>query len=323
MAKRFSIPFRMASTCWRTDGRAGIRRVHVAVPTRCVDDPPDRRLEQLHLRETLRGAGPRDIAVIQDAWTIWAWNGRSVTDARDSAARGGGQSRRVGDLRRCLRSTPADQLGGPPGQLQNRAVEDEPAPQGDDRAARRCIRRRGSRRRGLPSIAQTTIGDIQTHFANHYRPNGTILGVAGQFEWESLKDTVGQLLGDWQPGPRPAIVEQPTTMKYAHIPYESSQTQIGIAYTSVPYRHPDYYQAWAGVGVLSGGMSARLFTEVRERARSASTRLPHVRVSRRVLLCRHHAGGRKDARRDGRRTDPPGQRIEPHGLMRLRRIKSA
>ena len=33
----------------------------------------------------------------------------------------------------------------------------------------------------------------------------------------------------------------------------------------MPYRHPDYFQAWGAVGVLSGGMSARLFTEVRER----------------------------------------------------------
>jgi predicted Zn-dependent peptidase len=32
----------------------------------------------------------------------------------------------------------------------------------------------------------------------------------------------------------------------------------------VPYSHPDYFDAWAGVGVLSGGMSSRLFTEVRE-----------------------------------------------------------
>src|SRR5205823_14701076 len=46
---------------------------------------------------------------------------------------------------------------------------------------------------------------------------------------------------------------------------DSNQTQIGIAYDSVPYRHADYFAAWGAVGVLSGGMSSRLFTEVRER----------------------------------------------------------
>ena len=49
------------------------------------------------------------------------------------------------------------------------------------------------------------------------------------------------------------------------MPHEGNQTQIGIAYDSVPYRHPDYFQAWGAVGVLSGGMSSRLFTEVREK----------------------------------------------------------
>jgi predicted Zn-dependent peptidase len=44
-----------------------------------------------------------------------------------------------------------------------------------------------------------------------------------------------------------------------------NQTQIGISYPSVPYRHPDFFQAWGAMGILSGGMSARLFTEVRER----------------------------------------------------------
>ena len=33
----------------------------------------------------------------------------------------------------------------------------------------------------------------------------------------------------------------------------------------MPYRHPDYFQAWGAVGALGRGMSSRLFTEVRER----------------------------------------------------------
>src|SRR5262249_43086573 len=42
-------------------------------------------------------------------------------------------------------------------------------------------------------------------------------------------------------------------------------TQIALAYPSVPFGHPEYYQALGAVNVLSGGMSARLFTEVREK----------------------------------------------------------
>ena len=89
--------------------------------------------------------------------------------------------------------------------------------------------------------------------------------MAGHFEWEQLKDLAGNLLGKWQPGPKSEIVEKAPARKYQHLPYDSNQTQIGIAYSSVPYRHRDYFQAWGAVGVLSGGMSARLFTQIRER----------------------------------------------------------
>ena len=89
--------------------------------------------------------------------------------------------------------------------------------------------------------------------------------MAGRVDWEPLKDRVGELLGDWPAGPDDGVEESARGERYAHLAYESHQTQIGIAYESVPYRDPDYFQAWGAVGVLSGGMSARLFTEVRER----------------------------------------------------------
>ena len=61
---------------------------------------------------------------------------------------------------------------------------------------------------------------------------------------------------------------------------------IGIAYDSVSYRDPDYFAAWAAVSVLSGGMSSRLFTEVREKrglCYSVSASLSSLRDEARVL----------------------------------------
>src|SRR5207253_894577 len=46
---------------------------------------------------------------------------------------------------------------------------------------------------------------------------------------------------------------------------DTTQTQIALAYPSVPIGHDDYYAAMGAVNVLSGGMSARLFTEIREK----------------------------------------------------------
>jgi predicted Zn-dependent peptidase len=57
----------------------------------------------------------------------------------------------------------------------------------------------------------------------------------------------------------------PPQRRYEHLRVDSAQTHIGIAFDAVPYSHPDYFQIRGAVGVLSDGMSSRLFTEVREK----------------------------------------------------------
>ncbi|MEM8946923.1 MAG: pitrilysin family protein [Planctomycetota bacterium] len=114
-------------------------------------------------------------------------------------------------------------------------------------------------------IQDSTTENVAEHFANCYRPNGTILGVAGKFEWPALVEQVESYFGSWQ-STAPVEVDDSTTVNsQVHAQHESNQCHIGIAFPSVPYRDPDYLRAWAAVGVLSGGMSSRLFTEVREK----------------------------------------------------------
>jgi predicted Zn-dependent peptidase len=60
-------------------------------------------------------------------------------------------------------------------------------------------------------------------------------------------------------------VETPAERGREHIQHESSQTHLAVGFESVSYAHPDYYFARAAIGVLSDGMSSRLFTEVREK----------------------------------------------------------
>jgi predicted Zn-dependent peptidase len=116
----------------------------------------------------------------------------------------------------------------------------------------------------LPAVQASTAEDVSGFFRETYRPNGAILSVAGHFEWSRLLAQVGQLFGDWAPRAAEPAAETPADRRYQHVAVESSQTHIGIGYDSVPYPHPDYFQARGAVGVLSDGMSSRLFTEVRE-----------------------------------------------------------
>lgn len=117
----------------------------------------------------------------------------------------------------------------------------------------------------LEHVQQIDIHDVHRQFGTCYRPEGTIISVAGKVNWPELLDKVGELFGDWASQPLDDVEETPPTGTFAHLPHESNQTHIAISYPNVPYRHDDYYQARAAVGVLSDGMSSRLFTEVREK----------------------------------------------------------
>jgi len=107
--------------------------------------------------------------------------------------------------------------------------------------------------------------DMLRHYSRCFRPNGAIIGVAGNVEWSELVDAVGRLFGDWEPRECELPPSRPAGPKRDHIRQQTHQTQIGIAYRTVPYRHEEYLLAQASVSLLSGGSSARLFTEVRER----------------------------------------------------------
>ncbi len=124
----------------------------------------------------------------------------------------------------------------------------------------------GQDRRGTEEgIASLTAKVARKHYQRLFTPRGTILSVAGNIDWQPLRDQVGRLFGDWKAAAPPALTLGQTGASRAHLDKETTQTQIGIAYPSVPIAHADYYAAIGAVNVLSGGMSARLFTEVREK----------------------------------------------------------
>jgi predicted Zn-dependent peptidase len=117
----------------------------------------------------------------------------------------------------------------------------------------------------LTELPNLTHAGVVEFFQRNVRPNGTLIGVAGNVDPEEIRRCVETHFGDWPAAPEPEIDRQPAPGGVHHLPLESSQTHIGIAYDGVPYGHPDYYTAWAAVSILSGGSSSRLFTEVREK----------------------------------------------------------
>jgi predicted Zn-dependent peptidase len=147
------------------------------------------------------------------------------------------------------------------------AIEDEPRQKVMVELRRRCYESPW----GIPSegtlegVANLTPAVVRRHFETCGGPRDAILGIAGKVDVAESIDLVEELFGNWKPKPAPPYATGPGGPARDHIHHESTQTQIGIAYNSVPYRDPDYYAAWAAVSILSGGMSSRLFTEVREK----------------------------------------------------------
>jgi predicted Zn-dependent peptidase len=118
-------------------------------------------------------------------------------------------------------------------------------------------------REGLEAL--TTEAAVRDH-ARRYRPAGAILAVAGRFDWAALSDTIHRCFGSWDGAPPPAPApDTKGRAAYRHISQETNQEQIGLMYPTVPVGHPEYYDMRMAVEVLSGGMAARLFTEVREK----------------------------------------------------------
>jgi predicted Zn-dependent peptidase len=115
------------------------------------------------------------------------------------------------------------------------------------------------------TVTSLTIDDVRRHFQSSYSPQGAILSVAGKIDWPRLKDRCEELFAGWKSAAAAVRPEKPPPKRYEHITVESSQTHIGVAFEAVPYSHRDYFQIRGAVGVLSDGMSSRLFVEVREK----------------------------------------------------------
>ena len=117
----------------------------------------------------------------------------------------------------------------------------------------------------VEGLTSSTLDEVIAHHGRFFSPQGAVLGVAGRFDWEKVCEEVERLFGDWRGDERPLSRRDDTGTYVSHIPFESAQTHIGLAWPSVPAIDPDYPAVRSALGILSGGMSSRFFTEVREK----------------------------------------------------------
>jgi zinc protease len=120
------------------------------------------------------------------------------------------------------------------------------------------------------SVAHLTRAHLQTYYEQHFRPEGTVLSIAGNLSPEMALALAERYFGDWQglgaPVPTASDLSvlppdrQPLTLEM-----ESQQTILMLGYPAVDTFHPDYPVLKVLMTYLCNGMSSKLFVELRER----------------------------------------------------------
>jgi predicted Zn-dependent peptidase len=125
-------------------------------------------------------------------------------------------------------------------------------------------------------LGRSTVGEISDLKAltaqatkqiikDNFNLSQTIFSVAGKYDFDEVCHQMENRFETGMQKSAESITLEPKDEKYTHIDNDGAQVHIGLMTESVKLSDEDYYNARVAVSVLSGGMSARLFTEVREK----------------------------------------------------------
>ena len=118
------------------------------------------------------------------------------------------------------------------------------------------------------TVRAATRDTFLQYLGEWYRPERLVIGLGGAVD-DALLDDVATRFGGLEnvaTPPRPATVLPPDAGPVVRVERrESDQAHIVLGAGGLPLEHPDRYVASILQTVLGGGMSSRLFTEVRER----------------------------------------------------------
>lgn len=103
-------------------------------------------------------------------------------------------------------------------------------------------------------------------YSEIYRPARVVVAAAGNLERYDMPSLIREALGDCEPIAREKrYAPEPIEPLINLVSRDSQQVQVYIGMPGVAFDHPDRYALNALDMVLSGGMSSRLFQEVREK----------------------------------------------------------
>jgi predicted Zn-dependent peptidase len=151
---------------------------------------------------------------------------------------------------------------------------------------------------GTPeTVASFRPADLRNYLSDHYRGPNMVLSAAGSVDHEKLvkqaQGSFGEFASHSGPAPQPAFYRGGEML----LQRDFQEAQIILGFEGRPYQVRDFYASQLLATVLGGGMSSRLFQEVREkRGLCYSIYAFHWAFSDSGVFGIHAATGEEDAR---------------------------
>lgn len=124
---------------------------------------------------------------------------------------------------------------------------------------------------GWPTLGRAEIigslpRDVVAHYLeSRYRPERMIVSAAGNIDHDRLVDLAARLLDRLPKGAAPGSAPAAYAGGEHREDRDLEQVNVVLGFSGVSYHDPDYYAAAVLSQLLGGGMSSRLFQEVREK----------------------------------------------------------
>ena len=117
------------------------------------------------------------------------------------------------------------------------------------------------------TVSSLTREQLLNYLARRYMPNNTVLSIAGNIQHQEAMAQIEPMFGKWAPGElttRYVTNDKQTEARVRIEPKDIEQTHLCLAVHGFSRSHPQRFTLGLLNTVLGGGMSSRLFMEIRE-----------------------------------------------------------
>ena len=118
------------------------------------------------------------------------------------------------------------------------------------------------------NIRKISREDFVNYMKGLYSPTNMVVVVAGGINSEKVEDQVKKYFNSMKPFDTVSykkVVEKQTKPQVLIKQKQTEQVHMALGFRTVPLSHPDHYSLAVLASILGGGMSSRLFHEVREK----------------------------------------------------------